>query len=112
LNNLLESYNLPEMREKEARRWMLETLEGFRNLYGAKVVLPISERGSSFTAKIEFSYAPKNPEELTEFLQYLKNSYSPLFHVEMVHFTVKEGRKRVVIRTGLIQPYYGGEYEY
>lgn len=112
LDSVIDSYGFPMMNSRDARVWMLEVLEDFRIKYGARITSPVSQKGSAYTASLEFRFLPEKPEDLVRLLEYFRNSIAPVYEITALHFRNEDDTKAVVIRADLTQPFAGGGYEY
>jgi len=110
LDSVIDYYKPPVMQSDEARAWLLESLESFRLLYGAKITKQITETDSSFTAGVEFKFLPENPQDIIQLLEYMKNSISPIYSITNMYFAKEPGGRSVTIRADMIQPFIGGKY--
>jgi len=103
---------LPVMESKDARDWLLEAVENFRNIYDAKIMEPVSTVNSSYAMTIRFRLVPENPADIVMLLNYMKNSISPIYQVQNVDFADEGSVRSVTIRVKVVQPFKGGSYVY
>ncbi|PLX65887.1 MAG: hypothetical protein C0603_13000 [Denitrovibrio sp.] len=110
LDSASVQYSFPILQEQDARHLLLESLERFRVLYGAKVMSSVTNNDSSHKVKIEFSFMPDRPEDLIRLLNYMKKSISPIYHIVGMAFEKVKDERKVVFKVEMIQPYMGGKY--
>lgn len=112
LDKVIDQYKFPIIHQSDARQVLLDTVENFRKLYGAKITSPVKEEDSSFAVGIEFSFIPSVPEDVIRLLEYLNGSVSPIYRIDEAAFTNENGVRSVLFRAEIIQPYQGGIYVY
>jgi len=112
LSKLMERVDIPTYNADTARSWLLEMTEEFKNNYDARILSPITEKESSFRTTVRFKYTPVKPDDILQFMEYLKNSISPIYNITDMQFKDYKGTRIVDITMEMIQPYVGGEYHY
>jgi hypothetical protein len=110
LDVVVKENQYPYMSKNDARMWLLETAENLRSAYDAQIRGAIKEENSHFSIEIDFDFIPENPEDFLALANYFETSISPIFLIDRMTVSRKDGITTVKFRLNVKQPFYGGKY--
>ncbi|MGE4318562.1 MAG: hypothetical protein AB7E96_06610 [Deferribacterales bacterium] len=110
LEKLMETVSPPYMEKQEAKRFLAETAEHIKTLYGGKYSDSIKDENSRLSIDMEFSVTPASPGDISAIVDYFSASVSPVYNIRTMSFTSGKKGKEVSFKITLTQPYVGGTY--
>ncbi len=110
LENLMNTVSPPYMQKNEAKRFLAETAEHIKDLYGGKYSDSIKDENSRLSIDMEFTVSPTSPGKISAITDYFSASTAPVYNIRSVSFISGNKGKSVTFKITLTQPYVGDNY--
>lgn len=112
MDNTLSSSAIPYPHKKDAKKIVIDTMELLSEMYQAKIKQDLAEKDSSYTADMDMTVLPDNPEMILRITDYFETATSPVIKINKISFNEINGQKSVTFGVSITQPFVGGSYVY
>lgn len=112
IEEVSKTYGLKVFDKELAERWLLESVQDFKDSFAANVLKSSFIANGSIGYEIKFTFKPSNADEIVSMLEFMENTNSPVMNVKSIVIKRNKRNAEIDIETEISQVFYGGDYSY